>query len=177
MKKTVIYAIWVVAIIMLLLGFFMGFAGWSQTITKSYRASDFMPMAVTGTVSDTGAGGITSTNLITGTDRLVSHAGTGGITGTYFVAGADGPGNAVANTNRAFRYRRTAGQSIGHGFSGHRIHSADLDPLDIIVHLAQIHRAADDLQIRQADEQNTLTHRDRDLRTVSGHGNYGWIIL
>ena len=48
MKKTVIYAIWVVAIIMLLLGFFMGFAGWSQTITKSYRASDFMPMAVTG---------------------------------------------------------------------------------------------------------------------------------
>lgn len=49
MKKTVICTIWVVAVIMLLLGFFMGFAGWSQTITKSYRASDFMPMAITET--------------------------------------------------------------------------------------------------------------------------------
>ena len=50
MKKTVVYAIWTVAIIMLLLGIIMGFAGWSQTITKSYRASDFMPMAIAGTV-------------------------------------------------------------------------------------------------------------------------------
>lgn len=50
MKKTVIYSIWVVAIIMLAVGFFMGLAGWSQTITKSYRASDFMPMAIGGTL-------------------------------------------------------------------------------------------------------------------------------
>ena len=50
MKNFVVNAIWGLAFIMIIAGFFMGLAGWSQSITKSYRASDFMPMAIIGTV-------------------------------------------------------------------------------------------------------------------------------
>ena len=44
MKKTVICAIWVVAVVMLLPVFLKGFEGGSQIITKSSRASGFLPM-------------------------------------------------------------------------------------------------------------------------------------
>lgn len=50
MKNKISTTIQVIALLMLLIGFFMSIVGWSQIIKGSYRASDYMPTAITGTV-------------------------------------------------------------------------------------------------------------------------------
>ena len=88
----------------------------------------------------------------------VSHTGADRVTGTDRMsdAGTNRTSHTIAHTDRTLRNRRAAGKSIGDRTAGRRVRPFDLDSLGIVFHFLQVHRAADDLKIRKADEQNTL---------------------
>ena len=78
--------------------------------------------------------------------------------------------HAIAYANSSGRDRRTTWQCVSHCLSGHRICSFDLDPFRVTFHLSQIDRAANHLKVRQTDEQNALSYRDRKFGTVICNG-------
>ena len=99
---------------------------------------------------------------VAGAARLcVTVAGTDRNRSRHAVAGADCTG----------RDRRTAGQGIRDGFAGHRIRRRDLDPLRIVLHIAQVNRTPNDLEVRETEKQHTVLHCDRKFGTIACNSN------
>ena len=84
-------------------------------------------------------------------------------------AGRLGSRHAVAGTDRPGRDRSTAGKGISDRLPGHRIRTGDRNTLCVIFHLCQIHRTADDIQVRQAQKQNAFPDRSCESGPVSGN--------
>ena len=116
-----------------------------------------------------GADTFTRTDALTGAGwRHITVAGTGMMSDTRAYASF----NTVTDTDRSGRDRRSAGQGISNCFVGHRIRPLDFNAFDIILHFLKVQRTADDHEVRQTDEQDTLFDSHRTDRSILCNSDY-----
>ena len=98
--------------------------------------------------------------------RAVAVAAAAGFGIALARAGRNRAGYTVAGADRTGWNLRTAGQCISHCLPRHRIRVRDLESFGIVLHLAQVNRAADDLHFRKAEKEQAILTGNRTLSSI-----------